>query len=531
MNDKLHVLIVEDEEIERNALTMMLQFSSSEIQEIQTAENGIAAVDAYRHFLPNLVLMDINLPGISGLEAIRQMQRIQASAKFVIVSAYNLFSYAQEAIRMGVSDFLIKPIKAENLQPILTDLLTQLHQSEADTQQRLRQQEKLAAIQPLLESDCIYSIASMRSNTSITAIFNFLQIPIQAGCVFIAKGELCSYAFVSELKTRLQNIGLTCLGDIINELCVFVLLSEHAISQEQVQKSLLYIAETIGRSGELVHFGIGSICAPDENLKLSYEQAASAVQYAVLHDLPIALHTDVREEHIDLTCEVRAAAESVCRQIRLGNREEVSGEICRLFASMQLSLGQQNILSQTYWFYALVCSKLPDLDTEALHLTGSRILSYRDIPALRDLIVSSLCSMADMQRNLSPQHGTQAVEDMMRLITERYDQDLTLEDVAEQLNFSLYYLSKLFKKYVGMTFTEYLTQYRIEQSKAMLQRGEKSVKEIAFAVGFNSQGYFAKIFRKYTGLAPSEYREQISPGEQCEIEEEENLAHEHQKQE
>ena len=112
MNKQYNVLVVEDEEIERNALAMMLRYSCRGIGEVRKAENGIAAIDALKDFTPDIALMDINLPGINGLDTIKQMRQKNADIRFVIISAHSQFAYAQEALRLGVYDFLVKPISA-----------------------------------------------------------------------------------------------------------------------------------------------------------------------------------------------------------------------------------------------------------------------------------------------------------------------------------------------------------------------------------------------------------------------------------
>lgn len=104
----------------------------------------------------------------------------------------------------------------------------------------------------------------------------------------------------------------------------------------------------------------------------------------------------------------------------------------------------------------------------------------------------------------------QIVRKAIQIVKNRFREDITLDNVAEELNISLFYLSKLFRKHTGTNFTEYLTQIRAEHSKKLLEAGELSVKEVAYAVGFNSQSYFSKVFKKYTGTAPSDYKEQLS---------------------
>lgn len=102
MSKSYRVLIVEDEEIECNALRMMLKYNRPDMQQIQTAANGIQALAQYQSFQPDIVFMDINLPGVNGLDVIRQMRQLPGSPCFVIISAHSQFSYAQEAMRLDV---------------------------------------------------------------------------------------------------------------------------------------------------------------------------------------------------------------------------------------------------------------------------------------------------------------------------------------------------------------------------------------------------------------------------------------------
>ena len=167
MSRAYRILIVEDEEIELSALTMMLKYNRQDIQEIRTAVNGIQALDVYREFLPDIVFMDINLPGINGLDVIRQIRLLPGSPYFVIISAHSQFAYAQEAMRLDVQDFLVKPIRLEDINRVLDGLVQQINQSRSRKERAQYQQAKIDAIRPVLESDCVLSIASMRSNTPL----------------------------------------------------------------------------------------------------------------------------------------------------------------------------------------------------------------------------------------------------------------------------------------------------------------------------------------------------------------------------
>ncbi|MEG2678176.1 MAG: response regulator, partial [Oscillospiraceae bacterium] len=230
MSKQYNILVVEDEEIERNALVMMIQYNCRDIGEIRTAENGIMAIETLRTFLPDIVFMDINLPGINGLEAIKLMSGINSALRFVIISAHSQFAYAQEALRLGVYDFLVKPIKHEEINRVLTEIIDQTEKSRSKRESEKIQQEKMELIRPVLESDCVFSIASMRSNTPISVIFDFMQIRVNSGFVFIIRSSGHGNAVLNEVKLQLKNVGMTCIGEIINELSVFVALSENTFS-------------------------------------------------------------------------------------------------------------------------------------------------------------------------------------------------------------------------------------------------------------------------------------------------------------
>ena len=122
------------------------------MQQIQTAANGFQALAQYQSFQPDIVFMDINLPGVNGLDVIRQMRQLPGSPCFVIISAHSQFSYAQEAMRLDVQDFLVKPIRLEDINRVLDGLVQEIEQTRSRKERMQYQQAKLDAIRPVLES-------------------------------------------------------------------------------------------------------------------------------------------------------------------------------------------------------------------------------------------------------------------------------------------------------------------------------------------------------------------------------------------
>ncbi|MEG0911980.1 MAG: helix-turn-helix domain-containing protein [Oscillospiraceae bacterium] len=506
MSKQYNILVVEDEEIERNALVMMIQYNCRDIGEIRTAENGIMAIETLRTFLPDIVFMDINLPGINGLEAIKLMSGINSALRFVIISAHSQFAYAQEALRLGVYDFLVKPIKHEEINRVLTEIIDQTEKSRSKRESEKIQQEKMELIRPVLESDCVFSIASMRSNTPISVIFDFMQIRVNSGFVFIIRSSGHGNAVLNEVKLQLKNVGMTCIGEIINELSVFVALSENTFSAIRINDTMRHISRSLKGDGIECHIGVGEVAVCADDLRRSYEQGLSAVRFATVNGSDIVLHNQIIINKSSSSEDLSEAVTKICTYIRSGENEKVADEVRKVFVILQLNETNQKLLEQAYWLYVVVNGYFPEIAADTPPLSIERVFSYKDSQALRDTLIASFIEMADMLRGQETTRSNKTAIAAMQIVNQRYMDNLTLDDIAAELNFSMFYLSKLFKKQTGTTFTDYLTKCRIEKAKEFLLEGKMSVKEIAFATGYNSQGYFSKIFRKYTGVSPSEYK-------------------------
>lgn len=506
MSHRYRILIVEDEEIECQALEMMLKYNRQDIQEIDTASNGVQALELYQTFRPDIVLMDINLPGINGLDVIRQIRQLPGRAGVVIVSAHSQFTYAQEALRLGVQDFLVKPIRLEDINRVLDDLIRQLERSYSQEETAQNQRERIAAIRPVLERDCVLSIASMQSNTPLGSLFDFMQIPITCGFVIVIHGEGAGVSAIREVKTRMGDIGLHCIGAMINEYCICVALSDHRISQNQICEmvSLLKTQMQFAEKGYTVGVGGPADCADD--LRMSYEQAMTETRNEMMCGQSMTGPEAKRMPSGNSLSLITSETVKVIHCIRSGDPDSVANQVKAFFGLFQMTSNYHQIQEAAYWLYIMVLGNFSFHGTEMKPLTSARIFATQDMVALCNTLTEAFTSLIDLQDEEGNQQSNQIIQKARQIVKTRYQENLTLDDVAEELNISLFYLSKLFRKHTGISFTEYLTQVRMDHARSLLNDSSWSVKEVAYATGFNSQSYFSKIFKKYTGKSPSEYR-------------------------
>lgn len=338
-------MIVEDEELERTSIKIFLEENLSDVEIVGEAKSGYEALELIDKHDINLMLVDINIPGVDGIEVIRYARKKLPEAVIIITTAYDDFNIAHKAIKLKVDDFLLKPIRKEVLLDSVKSFGVRLGED--------KQADK--------------------SNKLLSK--------------FEAELRKCSYkASVDILREYIDQLYLECQDvNIISKRL------------QELAKTITRIAEELGitDTNELV--------MQMEKLKIKY--------------------------------------------LLYNNKHDAYNEIVKMI----------------------------DIVFDKMNVKGK--LSDGGMKAVIDYI----------ERNLK--------------------KGISLEDVANHVNISTYYLSKIFKKEMGVNFITYVTDRKMDMAKEMLVNTDIPVLNIALDLAYNEANYFSKAFKKKTGLTPSEYRE------------------------
>lgn len=507
---KYKVMIVEDEKIERDAIILMVHLSHPNVEVVCSAENGLEAMRLFKIHLPDIVVMDVDLPGISGLEAIQEMQPILPDTQYIILSAYNIFNYAQRALKLGVHEYLLKPCTTQELNDAINSVIENIDASRTIDNTGKIFQEKINEIRPILESECIFSIASLRKNVSLSQMFDFLNIRVQSGFVFVIRSENGCRKVLSSVKANMETMGITCIGDILNSLCVFVVLSEKVLVNNQVQELIQFLSSLIEHGSLKCQIGIGRVGNSAEGLSKSYEEALRALTYIGPEQNMCALYEDAMSNIVSVSFDTTLASKRICAQLRLNNPEGVAQEVEKAFSQLMLLNESKEVIdSLIYRMYVQILSVWDKQLDESVFsaLTIENIHNESDVCAISTRIIRILCNLMKSAMNTNSGYGGENIATkIIEYIREHYAENINLNQLAARFSITPFYLSRIVKRHTGKTYTDYLTHYRIAQAKMLIQQGNLSVKEITYAVGFNSQNYFTKVFKKYTGFTPSEFR-------------------------
>lgn len=525
------ILIADDEGLMRESLTNMIRQSFDTDLEIETAKSGRAAIEQAETFHPDIIFMDIQMPGINGIQALREIRKFNSSAICYILTAYDTFDYAQEAIALGVEKYLLKPVSKKSILPLVAEAFEKVDQLRNQRSAQLRTQEKLETIIPLVESGFVTGII-LKEGQDLPYYRQLLDIKEAYGYVMILwfgseerDGRLISpvgisakiQSLSSELNAIVKSWFRCIVGSIMNNRLTLVIPNEQPqIDYEEririIENTREMISRLESRLGVTFRAGIGKI-RPMEELHTSYEEALMALQEASSH----VIHADDIKLRGNYEDEFPAETEtSMYRNVLQGNLPGVRRDCNELFNWMVKHYpdDKNNIRLKVLEF--ILFAEKEAFRAGAVDYGFSYRKDYLSIvlvmenpEEIRNWFLEKMTSVTESIRDKKEEQSISVISRAKRFIQDNYCKEISLDDVSREMNISPYYFSKLFKEEEGINFIEYLTALRIDRAKELLADKQKSVKEISTCCGYADPNYFSRIFKKQTDMTPREYREYL----------------------
>ena len=499
------ILIIEDEQIERETLYKILHDNFT-IKGLYMAKNGKEALDVFEREKPEIVLADINIPGINGLEVIRRIKQQQQDTSFLVLSSYNYFEYAQEAIRLGVSDFILKPYNIEHLKEVVDRLIHQHREKRKEQQQHDELLEKIEKITPVVENECLYAIISNENELELKRSLRLLSPHICSGFCMIMQSLTCAF-HTTAMDTICENFkkqGYRCIKELFHGLQIFFILFERPIDQQEVRQLAGYIDGLRSEYKDVV-IGIGPIVCELIKFHHSFDLARDRLSAQAQPALKLLMEDEKSSE--ENAVNIATQVEVFMKAFQKMDEESLKKHLNQL--SLQLIQEEKEQLykdvSELITSLKNSCEKqYPEIDFTKVKITPLRVTSsiHQEVPLYLHMQIHRLYDLIAEEKfrntNLLVRHA-------IRYIDSNYRKQITLSDMADALQVSPYYISKLLSSSLNKTFTELVSERRVEASKELLKTN-KRIKEIAYEVGFQGQNYFTKVFKNYTGVTPKVYK-------------------------
>ena len=522
------VLMVDDEEDVVRAMQKKIDWESIGFRIMGYAHNGIEALDLAEQETPDVVLTDIKMPYMDGLELAHNLKIMYPAVRILIFSGFDEFEYAKEAIRLEVEEYILKPVDADELRRIFKKIRESLDREMDEKRNVQKLRDYYMESLPLLQENFYSSLVEGNvSEADLTRFLSDYQIEMKspayaAVVVHTSTTQLpegISAVLLTESVRRLAQEHLANKWDarLFPHEGNIVLLAP-CRSQEDVTR-ITDEAEAFCRLARhvcqaVVTIGIGKICRSLSEIPESYRGAREAVSYRSLYGAGKAINISEiapGEERASDNSQKKLLA--LFKAVKMSTPETVRREADAYVQEMvgggvSLSMHRFMVMELVSSLYRFAVSNR--IDTDPIFGEDERLfrnVTNMDSAQLGDWLCKvSLMMQEQMQSNRAD--GAQTfVSKAVEYVRDNYsDQELTIDKICGILGVSAAYFSTMFKKETGKTFIAYLTDYRMEQAvQRLIERDEKTY-VIAAQVGYADPAYFSYVFKKKFGVSPSRYR-------------------------
>lgn len=518
-----NVLITDDEQIVVDSLSFIMNKEFPDQVKVYSALSGAEAIEITGNEKIDIVFMDIQMSGINGLETVSCILRIRPDTVIIMLSAFDRFQYAQEAINLGAFKYITKPVNRNLVVQTVREAMTQVDKKRGNLSSDSELHKKLDLVLPMVESDFIYScIFSSSSNGDVSSYFDYFNITEKWWCFCCLElpGTTSSNQFerYTKLRTLLNSHCKCLLGSFMaNRLVVFFPLDvPDGVSPGETAR------DVSGRMYNLISLqishgvrcGVSPAQEDTSMMAASYNQALDALA-STDADGGICFAEEENRNH-GSAVDSHAFTERILGRLSVGDGagvQHLAGEYVSALFDSEKDLNR--IKSDLFGLLVTaknaaskICASIDKsgYENEAVDSAFGFFSGCSDKTGLEDFVKRRLVEMAGSIASLRVKKENPVVKKVSSYVRGNLSEDLSLETVAQTVGVSSFYLSKLFKEETGETFINYVTDCRLEESRKLLRSTEKSVKEITADVGYNDQNYFSKLFKNKYGVSPTEYR-------------------------
>ena len=527
----MKLIIADDEKWVRATVKTLIPFEKLGITLASEATNGIEALELCRLHEPDILLTDIMMPGLTGLELIRELRSLLPQLKIVIISGYSDFEYAKTAMKYGIKDYLLKPVEESELVQVLERIVAEFGEQARLLEAKESEEEQYKKALPVMREAFLNQLISPNSMTAdnIRSECQKYGILLTAGsfsvCVIspddtVLKGDRNKGDYYRLLITRVMKRYASAVTFPVahdKTTLVSILNSENG-------------TEGTGRAfrigNRLLHKRLGlSISAgvsnPTRQLCMLPELYAKACEVLearfwegsgiLAFHRPGYLTDDVKLSLSEDTLN------KIILNFKLSNLQTALSYVSSVSESLYLNRNiKPAFVREFFWQFIqsvmiLLNIQLPFIRHETM-VTGEqpyeRIKGTLFMSDLESCVKVLLEHIFNFYHDKNPMDNINLIENAKKIIESNFAGDLSLEQVAKHVHLSPAYLSELFKKETGMSFIDYKTIIRIEYAKKLLCASSMNISEVSGRVGYSDPKYFSKLFKKITGKTIYEYKKE-----------------------
>jgi len=505
------ILIVDDEKIERDGIKGLIAELKYELRVIE-AENGEKALECLRLNPVDILLTDIKMPFMGGLELAEQASLAQPSLEIIIYSAYGEFDYARRALYTNASSYLLKPIDLDEFAGVMSGVMQKCTDKAA---QQIRTAQIMEGYQKGLEHEKEKWLIDLLNGVNV--ISDAAPLPFGGGPVAL---------MLIDFKERFFDRNY----EVFEETAQQIIAGEYEMLNLNEYQSVLFvpcpasggqekIREMSGRMAERIserfyrHCCIvyGPVISDWHEISACYEQIEQTVDYKFFFEDTVVLFSG--EDLAGRVPDIVSAEALIADINQFINYEEYAGaskSIELLFSHLSRN-GSSSAIYVKYLCSDLVKNafeKSARKQKTDFQQTVERIFKSDSILHVKEVLLQVLAEI-EPDNDRPDESKRHIVQQVIKIVEKDFRNDISLEVIAGRVSLNPSYLSHLFKKETGQSLIKFITLQRLEQAKHLLSRTNMKIVDIAENVGYWNSSYFCLTFKKYYGISPQKYREML----------------------
>ena len=517
------VLLVDDEEDIREGISRKMDWLGLGFSLVGEAANGQDALELAESLRPDVILTDIKMPFMDGLELCRILTDRLPAARFVVFSGFDAFEYAKQAIQMNVVEYILKPINADELSAVLRRLKDQLDRERAERRNvellRSRYMENLPILRELFYANLLDGRIEPGTERERAAR---LDIDLQGeewavGLAYIGSDRRDALSTLSVQKLLEESLTADrCKLSLYNDwVAVIVSLTESFTIYDLIRVLDRVCTLAASYLSLTLTVGVGAPCKELSGMARSAAEARTALEYRSMVGRGQVIYIgDLEPDGGQVLTFEEADERTLTAAVRLGSEQEVRDAAAALAGKIREanpSAGQYNLFLMELVTHLMKMTRRSGVGVEEVFGTGFSLpIQDSALPSLEELegwCAERYLRLRPLIRRRQTDSAGQTVEAAKEYIRQHYaESDLSVEKLCAYLHLSSTYFSTLFKRETGTSFTAYVTTVRMEAAAEAIRGTEEKTYLIAQRCGYEDPNYFSYVFKRHFGVTPTKYR-------------------------
>lgn len=533
----IRILIVDDEPKVRRGLVNKLNWEDIGCTIIGEADNGIEAkriIDAQK---PDIVITDIKMPGMDGLELSHYVNENYPFIKVILLTGYDEFSFAQSAINSNAFSYLVKPTLPQEIVNVVNNAIGEIQQARREKEDVRNLREMLQQVIPVMKNQVLGDML-FGNYVNIDQLLDRAKlcgIEMNVYCVIIVeafryfsnekmsfeKEMLDRFEIRKRLREVVENPDVEVFESLNGEKIVFLLYSKNpaALNGEEIYNKARLLHDEMKSSSDIDTFiAVSSLNQSSRDVHRAYYQCLNAISFRDIFTSDSIINAgDILSIADDTYLLAKKYANRLNENINACNRDNVKMILRDMFdiftRGYNVNLNNVKEIIWTIMYNAERDVFFSGGGSETKLLTADNKQKIIGAQSLNDVFCNITAILGNLMDEITQSKKLKynsIIQRACHFIEKNHEKNISLDDVSNHTGISSGYLSRMFKDQMEMNFIEYVAMVRINKAKQLLEHSAIKVKEVGDRVGIGNPAYFGSLFKKYTGKTPTEYKEFVS---------------------